>query len=73
MCGFSLIHFFIIGDDYVAIKSGSKLINITDINCGLGHGIRLVVQILYNLIITLYYYSSLLMKQNHLLGVLVKI
>jgi polygalacturonase len=38
---------FIIGDDCVAMNSGSKFINITNVKCGPGHGIRSVVQFKY--------------------------
>ena len=43
----NVIYIFIflifIGDDCIAINSGSKFINITAINCGPGHGIRFVL------------------------------
>ena len=39
---------FFIGDDCIAINGGSSFINISDITCGPGHGIRSVdVNFLY--------------------------
>ena len=40
--------FFIdLGDDCIAINGGSSFINITDVKCGPGHGIRLVLFLHY--------------------------
>lgn len=36
-----------VGDDCIAINNGSAYINITNIACGPGHGIRLVTKTLF--------------------------
>ena len=41
-----------LGDDCIAIKGGSSFINITDIECGPGHGIRLVLLLCFFLLIS---------------------
>ena len=54
--------FFLLGDDCIAINTGSSDINITSVDCGPGHGIRFAHRILYIIVFTgkmikSYYYS----------------
>ena len=54
--------FYLLGDDCIAIKTGSSDINITNVDCGPGHGIRFAHIILYysffsGKMIKSYYYS----------------